>query len=375
MLFLLRRRLSTMTAASSRPLGVGVPPKIEAILRGAYGELDPAAPSMLDKLHDSSAPLIWHKHGSFLDHLRDVWVMLCAWEQPQSWCRLGLFHSAYSNSFVSMNLYDATKDRSNLASLVGPEAETLVYKFCVINRQQLEDEVEAELTIRDTTSTHIHTGERVELSSVEAAACVAETIADQMDQSLSWQSDLEAGHTASLWPGLYMPTLRMSKLSKFANALRNGGVVPADTLPPIFDSCSTLLDAQNERQARDLYWRVVGRPGDVKVADDDDVATLCDASALNPFVAEPHVVRAQILLQMGRFEEAEHAARKGLDIFCDWATQWDKRMPFVAWVAWTRCLVFQAQLREWPTTHGGLESLGAVDPSMRFRPLNKDRLG
>lgn len=273
-----------------------------------------------------------------------------------------------------MNLYNINTDRQQLASLIGDDAENLVYKFCVINRQQIENEVEREMLVRATTSKHIHTGETVQLSAIEAAACMTETIADMMDQSFSWQSDLEAGHTAALWPGVYKPTLRMSRLSKFAYGLRQSGVVPEARLPPIFERCSRVLDPVPEEEARDLYWRVIGRDGD-RMPGDADIRALLEASVLNPFVGEPHIVRAQILLQMGRWSDAEHAARTGLKILCDWATQWDKRMPFHAWVAWSRCLIFQASTREWPNTWGGLESLGAIDSSMRFRELNKDRLG
>ena len=44
--------------------------------------------------------------------------MLVAWEQPRAVCRLGLFHSAYSNSFVSMNLYDPTRDRAAVGAML-----------------------------------------------------------------------------------------------------------------------------------------------------------------------------------------------------------------------------------------------------------------
>lgn len=48
-------------------------------------------------------------------------------------------------------------------------------------------------------------------------------------------------------------------------------------------------------------------------------------------------------------------------------------MPFEAWVSWCRCMYFQARREEWPSTHGGLESLGAVHPSQRFRGLSTSR--
>ena len=56
-----------------------------------------------------------------------------------------------------------------------------------------------------------------------------------------------------------------------------------------------------------------------------------------------------------------------------WATSWDKRMPWPAWVNWARALALQASARRWPQQHGGLESLGATAPEMQFRELNETR--
>ena len=110
-------------------------------------------------------------------------------------------------------------------------------------------------------------------------------------------------------------------------------------------------------------------------------------------------MRAQLLLQQGRWAEAEGAASCGVALLAEWghlqnltpaptptlalvalaltltrwATAYDKRMPWNAWLNWGRCLALQAKLREWPGTHGGLESLGATHPRMRFRGLNTSR--
>jgi hypothetical protein len=73
-----------------------------ACLHEDWEALDPELPAMLEALRVSGAPEVWHKHGNFMTHLRGVWRMLAIWGQPAAVCRLGLFHSAYSNSFVSM---------------------------------------------------------------------------------------------------------------------------------------------------------------------------------------------------------------------------------------------------------------------------------
>ena len=383
------RRLCTVNGG-----GVLIPAHTESALRGAWNDLDPMAESILSVLRASDAPLIWHKHSSFLDHLREVWVILCGWQQPQATCRLGLLHSAYSNSFVSMNCFNPKTDRTRVQALIGDEAENLVYKFCSIDRQFLEATVLTERTIRRDgyTFAHIHTGEPLKVSGGEAAAMVTETLADEVDQRFGWQSDLEAGLTAACWPGPSLPTLRLGRTSKLAFALRASGIVSDEAaLPPIFHRCNTVLDPKDEIAARDAYWRAITAGGLTPVAavasdggegggesgGESRVAwqmrSLALASAHNPFVAEPHVVRAQCLLQLGEWEEAEAEARVGVSLLCDWGTQWDKRMPFNAWVAWARCLALQASCKEWPSTHGGIESLGATLPRMRFRRLNTER--
>lgn len=55
----------------------------------APAQLDPDSPSFLDILRASAATEIWHKHGSFYDHLHDVWQVMCVWKLPRPLCRLG----------------------------------------------------------------------------------------------------------------------------------------------------------------------------------------------------------------------------------------------------------------------------------------------
>ena len=376
----LRRRFQRpLWAAASQTGGVPVSATIESVLRADWVALDPDAPAILAVLQASDAPLIWHKHSSFMDHLRDVWAMLVNWKQPQATCRLGLLHSAYSNSFVSMNCFNPATDRPRVAALIGEEAENLVYKFCSIDRQSLEETVLREGVVRPRgyTLTHIHSGEPLTLSGSEAAAFVTETLADELEQRFGWQSDLERGATAACWPGPALPTLRLARTSRLARALRSSGLVDETALPPVFECCSAVLEPEDEAAARAAYWRAATvdgvAPADCAAATAAQLDDLSLAAARNRFVAEPHVARAQCLLQLGRWEEAEEAARRGVEQLCTNGTAWDKRMPLNAWLNWARCLALQAERREWPSTHGGLESLGATLPRMRFRGLNEGR--
>lgn len=70
------------------------------------------------------------QHGTFKQHLLGTWKILSMWHQPQALCRCGLFHSAYSNSYVNLAIFKEGVDRSLVQSDCGMEAEELIHKFC-----------------------------------------------------------------------------------------------------------------------------------------------------------------------------------------------------------------------------------------------------
>lgn len=362
-----------MAAASSAVPGfdlVELPKIIHAIIHEEPTVLDPEADKMLPVLKKSDAMEIWHKHGNFYSHLHDVWLQLCTWKQPQEICRLGLFHSAYSNAFVSMGIYDGTtpEGRAELRAVIGEKAEDLVWKFCVIPRGEMQAMFEKETTIpaEGITYKHIRTGEPVHCSASDVAAFLCETIADLQDQSFSWQSLLEEGTTEALWPGLMKPMRhRMSLCSRLARAARG----QLEVTPPVFDGCTKILELVDETAASDLYFEAVTSL-DVVNKREELVDKLLKASQHNPFVAEPHIVRAQILMQTQDWSKATHALKAGLELLFMWATNWDKRMSYVAWVAWSRTMLLQCSYKEWPNSHLGMESLGAVHPRQRKRGLS-----
>ncbi|WVZ48875.1 LOW QUALITY PROTEIN: hypothetical protein U9M48_000271 [Paspalum notatum var. saurae] len=124
-------------------------------------------------------------------------------------------------------------------------------------------------------------------------------------------------------------------------------------IPPVFDHCTVVLDPEEQRAVRDLYWqRRRGRRRDTG----GGAACSGRASiARNPFVGEPHLVLAQALLNAGMYEEAD----RGLRLILEWGSSWDKRVvSWEGWVAWGRMMRDKAKEEEWPTTAFGVIGLG-----------------
>ena len=95
--------------------------RLETILLGKWGELDGCIPGVLRVLEERRAPLCWHKHGSFAEHLKGTAMTLTLWGAPEAVVRCALIHSAYSNSYVNLSLFSATQDRRDC--LVGGGGE------------------------------------------------------------------------------------------------------------------------------------------------------------------------------------------------------------------------------------------------------------
>ena len=236
------------------------------------------------------------------------------------------------------------------------------------------------------------TGEDVALSRRIAASFLLMTMADFSDQLFDWQDRLFdnadgrlefRGNTwTSLWPGTGKPGLWVTSISRMGAlyalivreeeihiAHRGGHAATAQeqgsdrdedihlVLPPVLDGCTKLLDAQDQKVARDLYWEAV-------CGGDDDwrkVEQLLQQSiAKNPFVGEPHLVLAQVYLNMDRYGDAQIQAEEGLKLLLEWGSCWDKRMPWEGWVSWGRAMLTKARDKDWPHTSFGILSLGLV---------------
>lgn len=391
-------------------------------LRGELENIDSNLPKLVAVLKSVGAGECWHKHGSFLDHLIDIYRILKLWRTPDAVCLTGLFHSAYSNSYVNLAIFDPSTGRETVRHHVGDVAERLIHLFCVVPRQKLilddllfkYDDVnelmrhvmesgekvgrdeEWRVKIRSVlphdgiVMKHIKTGEDVCLSRRVVAFFLLMTIADFSDQLFGFQDVLfentngmlrfEGNNVKNaLWPGDGKPGLWLSSLSRMGAIYRLivreeelylselggrvNGVNDRDedielVIPPIFDNCTKVVSAADQIEARDFYWE--GVCGAEKRGLDGCEEVLRKSVEKNPFVGEPHVVLGQIYLSQGRFEEAEKESEEGLRLLLEWGSPWDKRMSWEGWIAWCRVLVIKAKEKSWPDTSLGIINLGLV---------------
>ena len=307
----------------------------------------------------------WHKAGTFRHHLVGVARSLALWQQPKDVRLLGLLHSVYGNAFVDLVKFDASNEREHLKSLVGEQAEHLVYLFCTMSRTQFVQKLLAGDIAADGSMQIERNGpeprETITLTAYEVAAFAVVSMADSMEQWFSWQEDIysrfpavdssrqQTVHwAASLWPGPMRPSSRMlSQISGLGHALQHAALKKQLPLPPVFDNCSQLLCAGNEAAAVALYWSVIQL--DQPLVDlDAATATLEQAVALNPWVGEPQMVLSQFYLSAGRNAEAAAAAQSALQCFSCWGNAWDKRVQWDAWMAWARILLQSAEQGSWP---------------------------
>lgn len=130
-------------------------------------------------------------------------------------------------------------------------------------------------------------------------------------------------------------------------------------LPQIFNTCTDILPAVNQNRSRDQYWEAMHFEERDRIVN-TAMPLLKSSCKLNPFVAEPHLLLAQIYLGEGEYELAETEATEGLRLMLNWATTWDKRMTWEGWLAFGRILREHAQKKTWPRSAFGIINLGLV---------------
>lgn len=304
--------------------------------------------------------------------------------------RVGLFHSAYSNSYVNLALFDPSIERDIMRHLIGREAEELVHLFCIIDRQSVVVNTilkQGFIPSEGLSVPHLRdSNTQVFLSAEILRLLVVFTMADIADQYFGWQDNLFGGggengsmiipgqdrkdrHASdALWPGISKPGLWMSYVSDLAQVVKkmhDGEGADRDkalpTVPPVFANGTNVLLLIDEEKARDIYWSVVSASGERDNDTNNTIAQLRECHEKNPWAFEPLVLLAQKLLHRNDFDGARIAASKALQLQHDWGTAWDKRLSFGAWVAWTRVLLQRAdESAPWPANSWEVNNFGLV---------------
>lgn len=356
----------------------------ELILAQDHERIDAFIPPCISEIKKRGGHRCWHKHNTFLEHLLGVHDILRLWGENEVTGRVGLFHSAYSNSYVNLALFDPNNEaeRDIMRSLVGSMAEEMVYLFCIIDRQRVVvDTLLAQgfIPSEGLDVPHLRDENRtVHLTAEVLRLLVVFTMADVADQYFGWQDQLFGGEamvnsmllpgedrlsehdSEALWPGPSRPGLWMSYVSQLGMVARTyqgegSGILRA---PPVFNNCTQVISREMEAAAIELYWDVVSGK---TYSYEDTVDKLEMAAQLNPWFFECHVLLAQKFLHQSQYKKARDSAERALELQTLWGTAYDKRMSFPAWVAWTRVLHARADNEEaWPKNSWEVNNFGMV---------------
>jgi hypothetical protein len=87
----------------------------------------------LRKANTESMP---HSDLALLDHLLGTRELLVKWEARPALCDAGLFHSVYGTEYYEHLAIPLTM-RNEVQQLIGDEAESLAWLFCMIRRETL----------------------------------------------------------------------------------------------------------------------------------------------------------------------------------------------------------------------------------------------
>jgi hypothetical protein len=77
-----------------------------------------------------------HSDRGLLDHLLGTRQLLIEWQARPALCDAGLFHSVYGTEYYDLQAIPLAM-RNEVQQLIGDEAESLAWLFCMIRRESL----------------------------------------------------------------------------------------------------------------------------------------------------------------------------------------------------------------------------------------------
>lgn len=321
-----------------------MPEAIRAVLQRDWKAL--GGDGMLDSLRSDGVLEFAHGRSDFYSHLQGTYSILKIWNQPETVCRTGMTHTAYSGDLFQFFLWDSVANRDELRSIIGEDAEALTNIFGTINRGQLggfgatihNHTVMAPLSEAHYNVSHRETGTTL-VSKRDAARIIMVTIADYLDQMVDtngWRDHHQVEVADRLYPGDGRPAVALHWFSTACMAIREH----LDVVPSVFNHCTERLTIENEIRARDAYWHLTLYENDL--SDEEQEQLLKEVIDLNPFIGEPHVLLSQLYFRNGQFRLVAHHARHALEKFYALASAWDKRRDYVHWVGFARMLMLRS---------------------------------
>ena len=272
-------------------------------------------PSTVARIRARAASLLAHSNGASLEnHLLGTYRILAQWGQPPHVCAAGLVHSAYSTDIYKHSLYSLT-DRAEVAQLVGPRAERLVYLFCILERSRMFESIDQAGAIppEGLRMAAFRDVDVVEATAGELADLLLLHLANLADQAREKDSS---------------PAIWMHRASQWALWIREASSYTAVVPPPAFAAASEALDIDCERDARGAYLEALRAMPEYPAAAAENFSL---ALAANPFIGEPRVWLAYLALRDGRFDAAWRWASGALAPFDQLGASWDKRLRPQEW--------------------------------------------
>ena len=145
--------------------------------RNRCGSMDEQLENRLRFLRKASTERMPHSEVGLFDHLLGTRQLLVEWEARPALCDAGLFHSVYSTEHYELKAIPLSM-RDEVRQLIGDEAESLVWLFCMMRRETLYQNLRKD---RDFSVQHRLTGEWIPLTEGQFHDLITMTFANCLE--------------------------------------------------------------------------------------------------------------------------------------------------------------------------------------------------
>jgi hypothetical protein len=139
--------------------------------------MDEQLENRLRFLRKASTEQMPHTEVGLFDHLLGTRRLLVEWEARPALCDAGLFHSIYSTEHYEQKAI-ALSMRDEVRQLIGDEAESLVWLFCMMRRKTLDQNLHKD---KDISVQHRLTGEWIPLTEGQFRDLITMTFANCLE--------------------------------------------------------------------------------------------------------------------------------------------------------------------------------------------------